>query len=230
MSIHIPKIIHQIWVGPNPLPPHHKKWIASWKKLHPEWEHRLWDDDQIISQLPEKGLRFFRESQTYAGKADAARVWLLHKFGGVYVDTDFQCLKPIDELLHGCRAFTAIARYDGGIMNGLFGSVPNHPFLAAVKAQYEDHFNPNKPNETGPLLFTKVVQDERRDDVRIFERDIFMPVTWKDRHRLESEKPSDWQHSYAVHHFAESWVHQGDEAREPGLSSMWSHIKQLFSI
>jgi mannosyltransferase OCH1-like enzyme len=209
MAIPIPKKIHQVWVGPNSIPSEHKEWMEGWKRHHPNWEHRLWRDEAILRQLPDEALALFHAAESWAGKADVARVWLVHQLGGVYVDADFQCLKPIGELLHGCRAFTAIGRYERGIINGLFGAVPQHPFLKQIIDEFEHHFDVNAPNKTGPMLFRKVVQDQRRSDVRIFEREIFMPVTATDKHRLKLENKEHWPNSYAAHHFAGSWNENG---------------------
>ncbi|MCS3650109.1 hypothetical protein GGQ08_001403 [Salinibacter ruber] len=203
MALHIPKKIHQIWVGPNPVPPRHEGWIEGWKEQHPEWEHRLWGEEGLLNVLPDEALQFYHAAESYAGKADVARIWLVLELGGVYVDTDFQCLKPIDELLHGCRAFTAYSRYEAKVMNAIFGGVPHHPFVRALANELPSHFDPEVANKAGPLLFRDVLQGH--SDVRRFERETFMPVTATDQYRLDIEDESYWAGAYAVHHFEGSW-------------------------
>ncbi len=204
MTLQIPKKLHQIWIGPNPVPSHHEKWIAGWKRQHPDWEHRLWNEKALVDVLPEAALTYYHAAQSYAGKADVARIWLVHELGGVYVDTDFQCLRPIDELLHGCRAFVAFSRYDAKIINALFGAVSNHPFLRALTNNLPNHFDPAVANKAGPLLFREVIQD--RSDVRRFEREVFLPVTVTDQYRLDIEDERHWTNAYAIHHFEGSWT------------------------
>ena len=39
--------------------------------------------------------------------ADFGRYMVLHRFGGVYVDLDYECLKNIEPLLDGCEFVTS---------------------------------------------------------------------------------------------------------------------------
>jgi len=204
MALQIPKKLHQIWVGSDPVPPRHEEWIAGWKRRHPDWEHRLWDEEALVRVLPDEALRYYHAAQSYAGKADVARIWIVNELGGVYVDTDFQCLRPIDELLHGCRAFVTFSRYEAKVINSIFGAVPRHPFLRALISDLPEHFDPEVANKAGPLLFREVVQD--RSDVRRFEQEVFLPVTATDQYRLDIEDEKYWNDSYAVHHFEGNWA------------------------
>ena len=43
----IPKLIHQIWLGDMKLPKSCISWMKSWKKFNPDWEYKLWDEDNI---------------------------------------------------------------------------------------------------------------------------------------------------------------------------------------
>lgn len=90
----IPKIIHQIWLG-SPLPKQYKKYQKSWRHHHPDWEYKLWTDADVEAfQLHNKKL--FDEAKNYGEKSDIFRYEILHRYGGVYIDTDIECLKPFD--------------------------------------------------------------------------------------------------------------------------------------
>src|SRR5205085_7912697 len=98
----IPKQFHWIWFGPKPIPEQHQRWIEGWLKHHPGWDHKIWTD----SNRP----RFTNEAEflgadNFAIKADIARYELVYKHGGVYLDTDTECLKSIEPLLAGIHAF-----------------------------------------------------------------------------------------------------------------------------
>src|SRR5439155_11415662 len=43
----IPRLLHQVWVGSAPMADEQREFIAGWKRLHPDWEHRLWTDDDL---------------------------------------------------------------------------------------------------------------------------------------------------------------------------------------
>ena len=43
----IPRILHQIWVGPDPIPAEYAAYMDGWARMHPEWEHRVWTDENL---------------------------------------------------------------------------------------------------------------------------------------------------------------------------------------
>jgi mannosyltransferase OCH1-like enzyme len=49
-------------------------------------------------------------------------------FGGVYVDTDLECLRSIEPLIEDADFFTVL-RGSGVADNYFFGAVPGHPIL-----------------------------------------------------------------------------------------------------
>ena len=87
----IPKILHQIWIGPDEIPQDH---IDTWKNKHPDWIHMLWDEKTIRDEFP-NGL--FNQSEfdginEWCGKADVLRYEILYYFGGIFIDADSICL------------------------------------------------------------------------------------------------------------------------------------------
>src|SRR3990167_2074455 len=64
----IPKIIHQFWIG-SPVPEKYKQWIESWKKHHPEWEHKLWTDKEV-KELKLFNQELFNSLDNYGHKVD----------------------------------------------------------------------------------------------------------------------------------------------------------------
>jgi mannosyltransferase OCH1-like enzyme len=92
-------------------------------------------------------------------KADLLRFEILNKFGGMYADTDFECLKPLDDF-HRLSFYTGIVYGKGVEINvGLLGSIPNHPILL----DYLSNINYKADsgwldvfNTTGPYYFTKI--------------------------------------------------------------------------
>lgn len=36
-GVSIPRIIHQIWLGPREIPANCREWMKTWKALHPTW-------------------------------------------------------------------------------------------------------------------------------------------------------------------------------------------------
>lgn len=107
----------------------------GWAANHPGWEMRLWTEDNI-PPLRNQGLFDAAPSMMPSGqvprfRSDLIRLEILHRYGGLYVDTDFVSCKPIDGLIDGLDLFAAEEK-PGLIANGLIGSIPGHPFIEAM--------------------------------------------------------------------------------------------------
>jgi hypothetical protein len=82
----IPKIIHQLWLGPRPLPTYTESWkLCAFKN---DWEYRLWRDKDI-DELELKWRACYDAAPLFQIKSDIARIEILSRFGGFYFDCDF---------------------------------------------------------------------------------------------------------------------------------------------
>jgi hypothetical protein len=132
----IPKIMHQIWIGRSDLPPLYQNYLDECKKLHPDWEFRLWDD-KSAQELNMEYLDLYDKMRNIPGRADILRYEILYKFGGLYRDMDVKCLRPVDELNHkydfySSLEFPAKSWKMPVINNGIIGSKPGHKILKAT--------------------------------------------------------------------------------------------------
>jgi mannosyltransferase OCH1-like enzyme len=93
MPILIPKIFHQIWINEKSpeLPPDFSRYRDTWLELHPGWEYKLWNLNNLDFPLITAGL--VNKSANYAQMADILRYEILYQYGGVYIDTDFDVSK-----------------------------------------------------------------------------------------------------------------------------------------
>lgn len=166
----IPKIIHLIWLG-GPLPKQLVSFMYTWRKFHPGWLVILWDEE-LIEKLDLINKDLYENAESYCEKSDIVRYEILYQFGGLYVDTDFVCLKSFD-VFHQCYDFyTGMVSIDEAsasspwLANALIGSVPRHPFLGQlIKAI-------RKPaasilTRTGPIKFTEEFYKYLPNDVLI---------------------------------------------------------------
>lgn len=89
----IPKIIHYCWFGHGELNKDFDKCIESWKKYHPDYIIKKWDETNFdLSHVPDYVKQAY-ESKCYAIVSDYARAKIVYENGGWYLDTDVEILK-----------------------------------------------------------------------------------------------------------------------------------------
>lgn len=134
----IPKIIHYCWFGGNPMPELAEQCIASWKKHMPEWEYMRWDETNFDIASAPLYVRQAYEARKYAFVSDYVRLWALEKYGGLYLDVDFEVYKPFDDLMNRYPAF---AGYEGSkrqpVMQGVLASEPHGAWVRDMLSTYE---------------------------------------------------------------------------------------------
>lgn len=70
-------------------------------------------------------------SWVWAG--DALRPFLLHAFGGMYLDLDVQCFRPSDPWLAGADlVLQSEYKEQRDVVNSVMASVPGHPFWKLI--------------------------------------------------------------------------------------------------
>jgi len=129
----IPKIIHQIWIGDKKMP---LDWMDTWRQKNGEYQIFVWGAEEIekLGLVNRRIFDFFIGSKNYAGAADVARVEILEKFGGIYIDADIECLESLRGAPFLEKDFFAVrdhetAGHPGRINNAVIGSIPHHPIL-----------------------------------------------------------------------------------------------------
>src|SRR5439155_16470073 len=193
MTPSIPRLFHWIWLGDDPLPEQHRAWMDSWLKLNPGWTHDLWTE--------ENRPRFVNEAQFLAAdslwqKADIARYEIVYRYGGIYLDTDTECLRSFEPLLEGVEAFAVEHRprhRPATVENFAIGAIPGHPWLAETIARLPAAMKAGGGvlQETGPRFLAEVTRG--RADVAILGPSVFFHrPAW-----LQPEVPAG---AYAVHH------------------------------
>jgi mannosyltransferase OCH1-like enzyme len=197
-EILIPRIIHRVWVGPDPMPEEFERYGETWRVHHPHWEMKLWTDNDLP---PLRYPNALDRAVSANERSNILRYEALRELGGVYVDTDFECLKPLDRLLVGVKAFVAKSA-SGGVKNSIIGSVPNHPLMDAISREASQLVGaPNgtwhpglKP--TGQKLLQRLVAES--PDVTVFDSEKFYPYS-----QWEKPRPShEYADAYAIHHWA----------------------------
>jgi len=221
----IPKIIHQTWKT-RKLPEDFDNWSKSWKNLNPNWDYRFYDDRDcwkfIYNNYPE--FIDLYDSLIPIQRADIFRYLILHKYGGVYVDMDTMCFKPLDSLTNNVNSLITGIEYEGnesGIttmqyLQWFIASPPGHNTLIEFVKEVERRnwylwfYSLFKTENsitywlTGPEMFTSVINDTN-EFVKIMPKGI---LGCYDTRKLTSE-------SYLNHFFKGSWKKNWSKNRIP---------------
>jgi hypothetical protein len=226
----IPKKIHQIWLG-SPLPKKYKHFQQLIKKFHPDWEYKLWTDNDI-KNLELINQQTYDAAPNFGEKSDIARYEILYNFGGIYLDIDVECLRSFDFLRRHYGFFAALEPLLYGsptclsLANAIIGARPGHPVLKECIIQiYRSHklhkFN-HLPRTTktiittGPVLFTRACYAQRsqlRKDGIILPSECFTPLRI-----LSLPLTAPWR--FCIHHWTHSWM-------KAAISPLSLHINKI---
>jgi mannosyltransferase OCH1-like enzyme len=141
----IPRVIHQVWVGPAKRKPHIEAFMKTCRDQNPTMAYRLWTNDDLT---PDKFslLHLIKNARSYAQAADIMRLEILARHGGVYLDTDFECFQPMEPILAAADAWDiglVIAHEEPRtyeyVSNGMVMARPGHHAIASCLKHLHDH-------------------------------------------------------------------------------------------
>lgn len=206
----IPKIIHYCWIGDNPLPKSARKCIASWKKNCPDYQIIEWNETNYDFQKN----AFMREA--YAAKKwgfvpDYARLDIIYRYGGIYLDTDVEVVKPLDPLLN-YKGFAGFESEEYIALGLGFGAEQSNDLIKKLLDSYENrNFIIDDKNEliASPVCDTKVMESiglKRTGERQAINGFVFLPTEY-----LCAKSPYDGvirltENTYSIHHYDASWV------------------------
>ena len=206
----IPKKIHYCWFGGNPLPEMAKRCIASWKKYCPDYEIIEWNESNFDLNF-NPYVKEAYEAKKWAFITDVVRLYVLYTYGGIYMDTDVEVLKPLDEFL-ALEGFSGFEAYDR-IPTGIMAAAKGAPMFGELLADYDGvHFlkddgsfdlTTNVTRITNACLRHGLVLNNTLQTVNgftLYPNDYFCP---KD---LSTLKINLTENSHTIHHFDGSWL------------------------
>lgn len=100
-TLTIPRIIHQTWKDHN-LPIKFMEWSQGWRDKNPSFKYCFYTDEDCNDFVKTSYPQYYKlyKSAARIEKVDIFRYLVIHKYGGVYVDLDCECLKSIDALIN----------------------------------------------------------------------------------------------------------------------------------
>eukprot|EP00937_MAST-01D_sp_MAST-1D-sp2_P003736 g3736.t1 len=136
----IPKIIHQTYKTAD-LPHEWKATPMHWQKQHPGWKYMLWTDEtnrKLVQEHYPEHLVVYDAYPHGIQRADAARYFILHHYGGVYADLDIRPLKHIGPMLGDAQVLLPQTP-NIGLTNAFMASTKGHPFFAHVISKLKEY-------------------------------------------------------------------------------------------
>lgn len=94
----IPKRIHYCWFGKAEMPVQFQHNIMTWKEKCPDYEIIRWDETNYDVKRNKYMFQAYRMKR-WGFVPDYARLDIINTYGGIYLDTDVELLKSLDELL-----------------------------------------------------------------------------------------------------------------------------------
>ena len=210
----IPKIIHYCWFGHGNKTEMVMNCINSWKKYCTNYKIVEWNEDNFDINFCAYTKEAY-DAKKWAFVSDVVRLYVLVKFGGIYMDTDVEVIKPLDDLLQ----YHAVSGFESAmsVSTGLMAAEKNNPFMNELLLQYENiHFQlpdgkydmrTNVTRITNTCLKYGLKQNNRRQVVNsltLLPSDYLCP---KDNVTGKINKTSN---TLTIHHFNGSWL--SDEA------------------
>ena len=210
-EVRIPRIVHYCWFGRSEKPELVRRCIDSWRRVLPEYKIREWNEDNFdVTMIPYTAQAYALKK--YAFVSDYARLWILQRYGGIYMDTDVEVLKPLDDFL--CNPCFFGFENEGGVAPGLImGCEACHPILRELMAYYEQN---NFVGADGVITTYTTVQNctdtllrhglkldatlrQTLGDVTVYEKTVFCPNT------AVRESGNYEPETVTAHHYAASW-------------------------
>ena len=221
----IPKIIHYCWFGGGKMPTLVEQCIASWHMHMPDWQYRLWNESNFDIAISPAYVQQAYQAKKYAFVSDYVRLWALEQEGGVYLDTDVEVLRPLDDLLQD-TAFIGLEE-SKALLPGtcVMGCEAHCKWVEDMLLTYK---GARFMLEDGNLDMTTNVQRmgnamvkngllHKRETqylsqwgLRIYTHDYFSPIT-------STRVMRKSKNTYCIHRFAGSWM----DGKKSGLRDWW---------
>lgn len=207
----IPKIIHQIWIGPKRLPNKYKKWMSSWKLFNPDWQYIFWDNKKIM-ELDIIHSKAYKQINNYGFKSDLLRYEILKKYGGLYVDTDFECIKKLPGYLLEFNFVSGVVFDNAPIINNAM--ILTKPNSLIINRLLKEITLNNSLKElsvfeaSGPLLLTKIyfnLNESEKKKCLITPSNYFYPFPHFLLEKNLDIKKFISKDSIGIHHWERSW-------------------------
>ena len=216
MTQKIPKIIHYCWFGENPISDDLKEYMATWKKYCPDYEIIEWNESNFDINS-NTYVKEAYDAKKWAFVSDYVRLYVLCKFGGVYMDTDVELVSNIDKFLEhdAFSGFESTNYVPTGIMACKKGFQLFKEFLDYYNDKHFINEDGSYDLNANVYVMTEICKKyglKLNDTYQVIEGFVLYP------HDVFCPKTSELEiniteNTAAIHHFKGSWLNDKFLAR-----------------
>lgn len=206
----IPKVIHYCWFGRNPKPELALHCMESWKKFCSDYEVIEWNEYNFDIQSAPLYVQQAYNEKKWAFVTDYVRLYVLFNYGGIYMDTDVEVLKPLDVFLTH-KGFSGF-EMETAIPTGIMASEKAHPLIELWMNEYNTMSFYNEDGTLNTTTNVTYITDYMKEygmvfnntlqtiqDFTFYPNDYFCPKNYMTG-RLECT-----ENTHTIHHFDGSW-------------------------
>lgn len=227
----IPKKIHYCWIGKAPLPEKDRKCIESWKKFCPDYEIIEWNESNYDFSKCQYMKQAY-DAKKWGFVPDYARLDIVYNEGGIYMDTDVELVRSIDDLLE-LEAFMGFENKSRVALGLGFGAEAKNKIIKQMCEDYKDLRFINADGTlnitASPTYTTRVLEqnglnkngkNQMVGNIKIFAPEYFAPLCYS------NNKLQITQNTYSIHWFNASW-HDSEQKR---IKKRMQLINRIFGM
>lgn len=226
----IPKKIHYCWFGDSEIPDFNKKCIESWRKYCEGYEIVEWNEKNY--DIEKNGYMYEAYKRKKWGFVpDYARLDIVYKHGGIYLDTDVEIIAPIDDFLYQ-DAFVGFENEKNINLGSGFGAKKGNNIIKLLMDDYEKRTFINADgtinDEPSPQIQSKSLEKiglvrnghyQHIDSLTVFPEKILCGKS------MATGMISAIKETHMIHHYDGSWV---VDSKKEFRNSIYDHISKIY--
>lgn len=209
----IPKVIHCCWLGNKKMPADQEAYVNNYKKLMPDFEVKLWLDKDFAPYLGDSSfVKACIERNKPGFLSDYFRLTVLYEYGGIYMDTDVEMIKPLYPFLEHHMFIGYI--FDSLLGTAVIGVEPHSPIikkmLDVLLTDFENKKDFTVSNNWVTAFFLNNFEDFKLNGryQLVKSKDILvLPKDYLERYCFDKNGNG----GYCEHHCAGSWYDRKDD-------------------
>lgn len=210
-------IIHYCWFGPENKTALVLHCINSWKKYCPEATLMEWNETNFDINCC-RYVKDAYEQKKWAFVSDFCRYYALFHFGGIYLDTDVEIIRNLQDLPENFIGFESGAK---NVASGLIRGAGVHDEICKLMLDsYEnDSFvlsNGSLNKKTVCVRETEILVQaglQLEDRIQNINGTIVYPVEYFCPYNFKTKELNITKKTYSIHHYSSSWLSNRDKER-----------------